>query len=115
MASAALRPLAPVMSGLERMSQMGLQQQLDAFKAEFARTAPAGARAVRRKNRGIARQFCIETRDPNWQPVIKPNLAESKALMIKEESLFGPLYRWRERRVSWHEGSLLLDGLNPPR
>ena len=26
----------------ERISQMGLQQQLDVFKAEFARTAPVG-------------------------------------------------------------------------
>ena len=42
MSSATLRLLLPVMSGPERMSQMGLQQQLDAFKAEFARTAPAG-------------------------------------------------------------------------
>ena len=46
MASATLRRLAPVMSGPERMSQMGLQQQLDAFKAEFARTAPAGRPAL---------------------------------------------------------------------
>jgi peroxiredoxin len=34
------------MSGLERISEMGLQQQLDAFKAEFARTAPVGRPAL---------------------------------------------------------------------
>jgi peroxiredoxin len=34
------------MTGLERISQMGLQQQLDAFKAEFVRTAPAGRPAL---------------------------------------------------------------------
>src|ERR1700755_2473446 len=34
------------MLGPERMSQMGLQQQLDAFKAEFARTAPSGRPAL---------------------------------------------------------------------
>ena len=34
---------------------MGLQQQLDAFKAEFARTAPAGRpRSTRRKSRSCA-------------------------------------------------------------
>jgi peroxiredoxin len=42
MTSAPLRMVVPVMSGPEMMSQMGLQQQLDAFKAEFARTAPTG-------------------------------------------------------------------------
>jgi hypothetical protein len=30
---------------------MGLQQQLDAFKAEFARAAPAGAWYVRQKSK----------------------------------------------------------------
>jgi peroxiredoxin len=34
------------MSGPERISQMGLQQQLDVFKAVFARTAPAGRPAL---------------------------------------------------------------------
>jgi peroxiredoxin len=46
MASATLRPLVSVMSKSGRISQMGLQQQLDAFKAEFARTAPAGRPAL---------------------------------------------------------------------
>jgi peroxiredoxin len=34
------------MSGPERISQMGLQQQLDVFKAEFAHTARAGRPAL---------------------------------------------------------------------
>ena len=46
MASATLRPFMAVMPGSERISQMGLQQQLDAFKAEFARTAPVGRPAL---------------------------------------------------------------------
>jgi hypothetical protein len=41
-----LRRLAQVMSGPKRISQMELQRQLDVFKAEFARTAPAGPPAL---------------------------------------------------------------------
>ena len=46
MASAGLRRLISVMPGPKTMSHMGLQQQLDAFKAEFARTAPPGRPAL---------------------------------------------------------------------
>jgi hypothetical protein len=46
MTSATLEAFAPVMLRLERINQMRLQQQLDAFRAEFARTAPAGRPAL---------------------------------------------------------------------
>jgi hypothetical protein len=39
MASPALEAFAPVMLRPERINQMGLQQQPDTFRAEFARTA----------------------------------------------------------------------------
>jgi hypothetical protein len=35
-----------VWTGQQRKSSMGLQQQLDAFKAEFVRTAPVGRPAL---------------------------------------------------------------------
>lgn len=46
MASATLEAFAPVMLRPERINHIGLQQQLDAFRAEFARTAPVGRPAL---------------------------------------------------------------------
>jgi peroxiredoxin len=53
---------------LGRISQMGLQQQLDAFKAEFARTAPAGRPAlyeakIEELRASFARERAIRTGD----------------------------------------------------
>jgi peroxiredoxin len=49
------------MSRLEKISQMGLQQQLDAFKAEFARTAPAGRPALyEAKIKELRASFALE-------------------------------------------------------
>jgi peroxiredoxin len=69
MASATLWPLVPVMTGSERISQMGLQQQLDAFKAEFARTAPVGRPTlyeakIEELRSSFAEERAIRTGDP---------------------------------------------------
>jgi len=72
MASATVRLPVPVMSGPERISQMGLQQQLDAFKAAFARTAPAGRPALyEAKIEELRASFALERaiRTGNQAPV----------------------------------------------
>ena len=47
--------------GSERISQMGLQQQLDAFKAEFARSAPVGRPALyKTKIEELRASFALE-------------------------------------------------------
>jgi peroxiredoxin len=58
----------PVMSGLERISRVGLQQQLDALKAAFARAAPVGrpalyAAKIEELRAGFALERAIRTGD----------------------------------------------------
>lgn len=68
MACAAVWQRPSIKPGSERMSQMGLQQQLDAFRTEFARTAPAGRPAlyeakIEELRAGFASERAIRTGD----------------------------------------------------